>query len=159
MSNVLVAYFSPTGTTAKVAKQIADITEAKIYEIRPRMMYTKGDLDWTAKDSRSVKEMRDPSVRPELADDDAPVKECDTILLGFPIWFYKAPNIINSFLETYDFSGKRIILFATSGGSALGDSIKELRPSVSDDAVMINGKTLNGKSMEAIAEWVHELGL
>ena len=159
MSKVLVAYFSTTGTTAKVAKQIADIAKADIYEIEPKVKYTKADLDWTDKKSRSTIEMNDPKSRPELANKDAPIAEHDTILLGFPIWWYKAPAIIKTFLEAYDFSGKKIILFATSGGSALGESIEELRPCVSKDTVIVNGRTMNGKTIEALVEWVDEMDL
>ena len=159
MSNILVAYFSATGTTAKVAKDVAEITKADIYEIEPKVRYNKADLDWTNEKSRSRMELADESFRPELADKDAPIDSHDTILLGFPIWFYKAPQIILSFLEAYDFSKKKIILFATSGGSALGDSISALRGCVSKDTVMVNGRTMNGKTMEALTEWVHEMGL
>ncbi len=159
MSNILVAYFSATGATAKVAKDVAEITKADIYDIEPKVRYNKADLDWTNEGSRSVKEMKDAFARPELADKDAPVASHDIILLGFPIWFYKAPAIIKSFLEAYDFSKKKIILFATSGGSALGDSISELKACVSKDAVMVNGRTMNGKTREALIEWVEEIGL
>ena len=143
MSKVLVAYFSTTGTTAKVAKQIADIAKADIYEIEPKIKYTKADLDWTDKRSRSTIEIKDPKSRPELANKNAPIAEHDTILLGFPIWWYKAPAIIKTFLESYDFSGKKIILFATSGGSALGESIDELIPCVSKYTNIVNGSKMN----------------
>lgn len=159
MSNILVAYFSATGTTAKVAKDIAEITKADVYEIEPKVRYSKADLDWTNKKSRSSVEMNDETSRPELADKDAPVADYDTILLGFPIWWYKAPQIVKTFLEAYDFSGKKIILFATSGGSALGDSISGLKACVSKDAVMVNGRTMNGKTREALTDWVEEMGL
>ena len=159
MSKILVAYFSATGTTAKVAKDIAEITKADLYEIEPKDRYTKPDLDWTNEKARCTVEFRNESSRPELADRDAPVKDHDVILLGFPIWFYKAPQIILSFLEAYDFSGKKIILFATSGGSALGDSISSLKGCVSKDAVIVNGRTMNAKTREALTEWVEEMGL
>ena len=120
MKNVLVAYFSASGTTADTAKKLASAIGAKLYEIRPEVPYTRADLDWMNKRSRSSLEMGDKSSRPALADRDAPVADCDTVFLGFPIWWYVAPTIVNSFLESYDFSGKKIVLFATSGGSGFG---------------------------------------
>ena len=117
MSKTLVAYFSASGTTAQVAKELAQAVGADIYEIKPAVPYTQEDLNWMDKKSRSSVEMNDRSSRPALADQDADIAAYDTILLGFPIWWYVAPTIINSFLESYDFSGKKIVLFATSGGS------------------------------------------
>lgn len=153
MSKTLVAYFSASGTTKRAAEALASATGADIYEIRPAAPYTGADLDWTDKNSRSTVEMRDRSSRPELADMDANIGAYDRIFIGFPIWWYTAPTIINTFLESYDFSGKTIILFATSGGSGLGRSAKDLAVSCPGAEIM-NGELLNGnRSREALREW------
>ena len=145
MSKTLVAYFSASGSTARVAKELAQAAGADLYEIKPAVPYTRADLNWMDKKSRSSVEMNDKSSRPALADRDANITAYDTILLGFPIWWYVAPTIVNTFLESYDFSGKRIVLFATSGGSGFGKTVAELKPSVAADAVLIEGKILNGR--------------
>ena len=158
MSKKLVAYFSASGVTAKVADMLADAVGADIYEIRPEVPYTKADLNWMDKKSRSTIEMNDKTIRPALADKDANVEQYDTIFLGFPIWWYKAPTIINTFLESYDFTGKRIILFATSGGSKFGKTVEELKVSVSASCEIIEGKLLNGKqTIPSIREWTESL--
>ncbi len=155
MGKTLVAYFSASGTTARVAKELAQAADADLYEIKPAVPYTKADLDWTDKKSRSSIEMNDKSSRPVLADEDANITAYDTILLGFPIWWYVAPTIINSFLESYDFSGKKIVLFATSGGSEFGKTVSGLKPSVAADTTIIEGKLLNGRPSEAsLKAWV-----
>ncbi len=141
----LVAYFSASGVTARAAKTLAEAAGADLYEIKPKMPYTKADLNWMDKNARSSIEMKDPSSRPELADENADIASYDVIFLGFPIWWYVAPTIINTFLEAYDFSGKTIILFATSGGSGLGKTVEKLKPSVSDTTVIKEGKLLNGQ--------------
>ena len=157
MSKILVAYFSASGTTAKAAKNLAEAAGADLYEIRPAVPYTSADLDWMNKKSRSSVEMNDPSSRPELADKDADVADYDTILLGFPIWWYVAPTIINSFLESYDFTGKKIILFATSGGSGFGKTVQNLAPSC-PGAMIKEGKLLNGRlSASDLKEWAETL--
>ena len=115
MSNVLVAYFSASGTTARAAQSLAKAAGADLYEIKPAVPYTAADLDWNNKQSRSSVEMNDPSSRPEIARRLDSLEEYDTVFLGFPIWWYVAPTIINTFLESYDFAGKTIIPFATSG--------------------------------------------
>ena len=120
MSKKIVAYFSASGTTAKVAKNLANAAGAELYEIKPAVPYSRADLNWQDKHSRSSVEMRDKSSRPELADTDANIAEYETVFIGFPIWWYIAPTIINTFLEAYDFSGRKIVLFATSGGSGFG---------------------------------------
>ena len=120
MSKALVAYFSASGVTADAAKKLAEAEGADLYEIVPETPYTAADLDYTNKQSRSTLEMTDPSSRPALADRDAPIAGHDTIFLGFPIWWGTAPRIVNTFLDSYDLSGKTVILFATSGGSGLG---------------------------------------
>ena len=158
MSKVLVAYFSATGTTAGVAKNLAQAASADLYEIRPAVPYTRADLNWMDKKSRSTIEMNDRSSRPALADNNANVADYDTILLGFPIWWYVAPTIINSFLESYDFSGKKIILFATSGGSGFGKTVAGLKDSVAASATIAEGKLLNRKSSVAeLQEWVNSV--
>ncbi len=116
----LVAYFSASGVTAALANRLAEAIEAPAYEIRPAAPYTKADLDWTNKKSRSTVEMEDESCRPALADTDAPVADADVIFVGYPVWWYREPSVVDSFLEAYDFSGKAIVLFATSGGSDIG---------------------------------------
>ena len=120
MKKTLVAYFSAGGTTEQTAKRLAEAAGAGLYEIKPAVPYTSADLNWMDKKSRSSVEMNDRSFRPELADKDADIASHDRIFLGFPIWWYVAPTIINTFLESYDFTGKEIILFATSGGSGFG---------------------------------------
>ena len=148
MSKKLIAYFSAGGTTAAVAKNLAKAAEADLYEIRPETPYTSADLNWQNKNSRSSVEMRDKSSRPALADADAHIEEYDTVFIGFPIWWYVAPTIINSFLEQYDFTGKKIVLFATSGGSGFGKAVAGLQPSA-PGATIVEGAVLNGRPSEA----------
>ena len=147
MSKKLVAYFSVSGTTANVAKHLAKAADADLYEIRPAVPYTRSDLNWMDKQSRSSVEMRDRSFRPALADTDAKIDAYDTVFVGFPIWWYVAPTIINSFLEAYDFSGKKIVLFATSGGSGFGKAVEGLQKSA-PTAEITEGKILNGRPDE-----------
>ena len=127
MGKKLVAYFSASGTTRKIAEIIAQVAEADLYEIMPKQPYSKADLNWMDKKSRSSVEMSDKKFRPEISNPDAQVEKYDEIILGFPIWWYIAPTIINTFLEKYDFSGKKIVLFATSGGSGFGNTVSELK--------------------------------
>lgn len=158
MGKALVAYFSASGTTAKVAQELAQAAGADIYEIRPAAPYTKADLNWMDKKSRSSIEMNNKDSRPALADQDADIAAYDTILLGFPIWWYVAPTIINSFLESYDFSGKKIVLFATSGGSGFGKTLAGLKTSVAADTVIVEGKLLNGNQSAAdLKAWVESI--
>ncbi len=155
----LVAYFSASGTTAKAAKVLAKAAGADLYEIKPAVPYTSADLNWMDKHSRSSVEMNDKHSRPALADTDAPVAGYDMIFLGFPIWWYMAPTIINSFLESYDFSGKTIVLFATSGGSGLGKSVAGLRPSA-PGARIVDGRLLNGRLSEnELKSWAEKMSL
>ena len=156
MSKKLVAYFSASGITRNVAKMIAEAAGADLYEITPKEAYTKADLNWMDKKSRSSVEMADKKIRPEITDTDAKIAEYDEIFLGFPIWWYVAPTIINTFLEKYDFTGKKIVLFATSGGSGFGNTAKELQPSA-PGAEIREGKLLNGGSTQAIESWVKSL--
>lgn len=159
MSKKLVAYFSASGTTASVAKTLAEAAGADLYEIKPQVPYTRADLDWTNKKSRSSVEMNDRSFRPPLDDRDAHVEDYDTVFLGFPIWWYTAPTIINTFLEGYDFTGKTIILFATSGGSGFGKTAADLATSA-PGAVIRDGKLLNGRqTRESLAAWVKSLSV
>lgn len=129
MSNKLVAYFSATGTTAKVAETLADAIGADLYEIKPAVPYTAADLNWNDKQSRSSREMNDRSSRPAVSGKVKNMDQYKTIFVGFPIWWYIAPTIINTFLEQYDLSGKTIVPFATSGGSSMGQTAKSLAPS------------------------------
>ena len=160
MSKKLVAYFSASGVTENVARMLAEAAGADLYQIRPETPYTKEDLDWMDENARSTVEMRDKSSRPALADDDAKVGDYDVVFVGFPIWWYVAPTIINTFLEKYDFSGKTIILFATSGSSGFGKTVENLKGSVSDQTVIKEGKILNGQqSVDALKSWVDSLGI
>lgn len=157
--NALVAYFSASGTTAKAAKVLAKAADADLYEIKPAIPYTRADLNWMDKGSRSSVEMSDKHSRPALADTDAPVAGYDVIFLGFPIWWYTAPTIINTFLESYDFTGKTVVLFATSGGSGLGKSAAELRPSA-PGARIVDGRLLNGRLSEnELKSWIEKMNL
>ena len=149
----LVAYFSASGTTEGVAKKVAEAAGADLFEIKPEVPYTNADLNWMDKKSRSSVEMNDKTFRPEIVKEDLNLSSYDTILLGFPIWWYVAPTIINTFLENYDFSGKRIVLFATSGGSGFGNTIKELKPSAAD-AEIVEGKILNRASDAQLKDWI-----
>lgn len=159
--NALVAYFSAGGTTARAAKTLAKAAGADLYEIKPAVPYTRADLNWTDRSSRSSVEMNDRHSRPALADPKLPIAmdKYDVIFLGFPIWWSAAPTIINTFLESGDFTGKTIILFATSGGSGLGQSAANLRPSA-PGADIVNGKVLNGRlSEESLISWIKHLKL
>lgn len=157
--NALVAYFSASGTTAKAAKALASAASADLYEIKPVVPYTSEDLNWMDKRSRSSVEMNDKHSRPALADTDAPVAEHDVVFLGFPIWWYTAPTIINTFLESYDFTGKTIVLFATSGGSGLGKTASNLQGSA-PGARILDGRLFNGRlNADELKTWVSGLKL
>ena len=158
MSKKLVAYFSASGVTAKAAKNLAEAAGADLFEIKPEVSYTQADLDWHDKNSRSSVEMRDSKSRPQIAAGDARIADYDVIFVGFPIWWYVAPTIINTFLESYDFAGKTIILFATSGGSGFGKAVEGLKGSVADSTVIREGKLLNGNpSVAELKDWVESL--
>lgn len=154
MSKKLVAYFSASGITKKAAEMIAETAGADLHEILPQTLYTAEDLDWRNKESRSSVEMKNKTFRPELAESDLSIDEYEEIFIGFPIWWNVAPTIVNTFLEKYDFSGKRIIVFATSGGSGLTNSIAELKPSA-PNAEIIEGKLLNQATMQDITNWLN----
>jgi len=159
MSRKLVAYFSTGGVTASAAKKLADAVHADLYEIVPEELYTQADLDWTDHHSRSTKEMKDLSFRPALKKKDAGIGSYDAVFVGFPIWWGIAPTLINTFLESYDFSGKTVIPFATSGGSGMGKTDAGLKPSCSKDTKWKQGKLLNGMSKERMAAWADSLNL
>ena len=152
----LVAYFSASKTTEKVANMIAEAGGYDICEITPKEAYTKADLNWMDKKSRSSVEMEDKKIRPEIKNNDIDMSQYDEIILGFPIWWYVAPTIVNTFLEKYDFSGKKIILFATSGGSGFGNTVKELQPSAPNSEI-VEGKLLNRATKQEIADWIKEI--
>lgn len=141
----LVAYFSASGVTKSKAMEVAKEFDADLFEIEPEIPYTKADLDWMNKESRSSVEMNDKSFRPAIKDKELDLSEYDQIYLGFPIWWYVAPTIVNTFLEKYDFAGKKITLFATSGSSGFGKTLDELKPSA-PNAEMAEGKILNGNA-------------
>lgn len=159
MSRKLVAYFSASGVTAKLAESLSEAIGADLYEIEPKVPYTKADLDWMDKQSRSTIEMNDPSSRPAIKEERDNMDDYDTVFVGFPIWWYVAPTIINTFLESYDLTGKTIIPFATSGGSGMGKTNEKLQPSCSG-ARLLEGKVLRASTSKAdLATWVQSLGL
>ncbi|MGN0251675.1 MAG: flavodoxin [Oliverpabstia sp.] len=156
MGKKLVAYFSASGTTRKIAEMIAQAAEADLFEIMPKQPYSKADLNWMDKKSRSSVEMSDKKFRPEIIEPDFLINKYDEIILGFPIWWYVAPTIINTFLESYDLTGKKIVLFATSGGSGFGNTVSELKESA-PNAVMVEGKVFNKTTKQEISEWVKRI--
>ena len=151
MSKRLVAYFSASGVTKRTAEMVAEAADADLYEITPKVRYTDADLNWMDKKSRSSVEMSDKKIRPEIITGDIDVAPYDEIIIGFPIWWYVAPTIINTFLESYDFSGKKIVLFATSGGSGFGNTVRELQPSA-PNAHIVEGKLLNGANKQSVSK-------
>lgn len=154
---ILVAYFSASGTTAETARKLSKTIGADLHEIKPEVPYTARDLNWMDKKSRSTLEMNDPSSRPAIAERLPDMAQYDVVFVGFPIWWYVAPTIINTFLESYDFSGKTIIPFATSGGSGMGSTNTKLKPSC-PGAVLLEGRLLNGNQSEfSLKEWVNSL--
>ena len=159
MNRKLVAYFSASGVTAKVAETLSETIGADLFAIEPKVPYTKADLDWMDKNSRSTLEMKDPASRPEIARVRDNMEEYDTVFVGFPIWWYVAPTIINTFLESYNLTGKTIIPFATSGGSGMGKTNEKLMPSCK------GAKLLDGKVMKAnvgakeLDDWVAGLSI
>ena len=153
----LVAYFSASGVTANVAKLLAEAAGADLFEIQPAVPYTNADLNWMDKKSRSTVEMQDKRSRPAIAAPCSNLADYDTIFVGFPIWWYVAPTIINTFLESGDFSGKKIVLFATSGGSGFGKTVANLKDSASG-ATIVEGKLLNGtQSVAGLKSWVDSI--
>lgn len=146
----LVAYFSASGVTAKKAEELANVIGADIHEIAPAVKYTGADLDWTNPQARSTVESKDPQSRPALAETKTDLTKYDTVYIGFPIWWYTAPHIINSFLESNDLSGKKIVLFATSGGSSIDKAVKDLQAAYPSLQIS-GGKLVNGKITGDIA--------
>lgn len=154
MKKTLVAYFSASGVTAKVAEKVAKAADADLFEIKPAVPYTRADLDWMDKNARSTIEMKDLSSRPEIAEKVADMDQYENVIIGFPIWWYVAPTIINTFLESYDFSGKKIALFATSGGSGMGRTVEKLKGSVDSSASFVSEKLLNRAGSGEISDWL-----
>lgn len=156
MSKKLVAYFSASGVTAQLAKRLSQTIGADLYEIQPEQIYTKEDLDWTNKNSRSTREMTDKTFRPAISGNVENMEQYDTVYVGFPVWWYVAPTIINTFLESYDMSGKTIIPFATSGGSGMGRTNAELEMSCKG-AELKEGKRFSASANEAeLKAWAEQ---
>ena len=143
MTKILTAVFSASGVTKEVGEAIARISGGDFYEIEPKERYTAADLDWTDTNSRSSREMKDPAARPALKDNDLDLSAYDTVIIGFPIWWGAAPRVIETFLESYDFNGKKIIPFVTSGGSGVGRSDSALHKNVSGDVTWTKGTQVN----------------
>lgn len=156
MSKKLTAYFSASGVTKRCAEKIAKAAESDLFEIKPKIPYTKADLNWQDSNSRSSVEMKNPDSRPEIAEKLPNMDEYDTVFVGFPIWWYVAPTIIDTFLESYDFSGKTIIPFATSGGSGMSKTVDILKK-VCPCADIKDGKVINGMTESELAQWVNNL--
>ena len=157
--NTFVTYFSASGSTARLAQTLAAAADAKLYEIKPAVPYERKDLNWMDKKARSTVEMQDPNCRPALADTAAPVAEADVIFLGFPIWWYREPSIIDSFLEAYDFSGKTIVPFFTSGGSNLGEGQRRIE-ALAKGAKVLSGKRFSAHASEReLKAWIDSLQL
>ena len=160
MNKTLIAYFSASGETAKLAKTIADVTGGDLFEIKPEQRYTTADLNWNDRKSRSTAEMNDPKSRPAIASRVENMAQYDTVFVGFPIWWYQAPRIIETFLESYDFTGKTLIPFATSGGSGMGKTEDILKMCCSPETKWIPGKRLSSReSAPALQKWIDGLGL
>lgn len=156
MSKKLVAYFSASGVTKKAAEHLAKAAGADLFEICPTVAYTNADLNWKDKNSRSSVEMNDPASRPKIARMLPNMANYDTVFIGFPIWWYVAPHIINTFVESYDFSGKTLVPFATSGGSGMGETVSVLKK-LCPNADWKEGKMLNHVSDKELADWVGTL--
>ena len=157
MSKILVTYFSASGVTKKVAQNLADALSADLFEIVPAQPYSNADLDWTNRNSRSSVEMEDRNSRPEILNKLNNMQNYDYVFVGFPIWWYREPSIIDTFMEQYNFNGKTVVLFATSGGSGLGDSannVKHLAPG----ANVIGGKRFNSNvSVQELRQWANQI--
>lgn len=157
MPKTLVAYFSATGTTKRAAEKIAEAANADLYEIQPAKPYTAADLNWHNEQSRSSLEMNNESCRPEIAENDVSIASYDAIFVGFPVWWYIEPRIIDTFLEAHDFTGKNVIPFATSGGSGLGEAPQRMRMAAKG-ATVLNGKVLSADiSQKEIQRWLDQV--
>lgn len=141
----LVAYFSASGITKRAAEELTKIMDADLYKIEPLVPYMKEDLDWTNPQSRSSLEMKNSESRPAISTHVEDISNYDVVYIGFPIWWYVAPTIINTFLESYDFDGKTVVLFATSGGSGFGNTVKALQDSVGKSVRILESKVLKGR--------------
>lgn len=156
--NALVAYFSASGITAKVAARLAHSLGAELYEIKPTEPYTQQDLDWRDKTSRSSLEMNDPSCRPAITDSDADVAGADVVFIGFPIWWYREPSVIDTFLDAYNFKGKTIVPFATSGSSEIGDTAKHMQSVAGKGVKVLGGKRFSSNVSESeLQKWAETL--
>lgn len=156
MSKTLVAYFSASGVTKKLAEKIAQDANADIFEIEPEVLYTDADLDWRNKNSRSSVEMSDLSSRPAISKKVENMSQYDTVITGFPIWWYTAPTIINTFIESYDLSGKKIAMFATSGGTGIEKSVSDLKAGY-PELNIVGGKKFTFASDSDIKMWLENL--
>jgi flavodoxin len=160
MKNILIAYFSCTGNTRSLAEQIAKASKAELYEIKPKIPYSSEDLNWRNSSSRSNNERNDPSSRPVISDNVENIEQYDIIFLGYPIWFGQAPNIIYTFLESYNFSGKTIVPFCTSGSSPIGSSASNLHKICSNNTTWLSGSRFAGNASRSdIVKWINGLGL
>ena len=159
MSKILVAYFSASGVTEKAAEKLAKAANADLFEIKPVRPYTDADLNWMDKKSRSTIEMNDLSSRPDIAEKCSNMADYDTVFVGFPVWWYVEPRIIDTFLESYDFSGKTVIPFATSGGSGLGKTAENFKKILGANVTVKDGKMLNRTSETDLKDWIKSLGL
>ena len=159
MSKRIVAFFSAGGNTARLAKTLAAAADAALYEIRPAVPNARSDLNWMDRKARSTVEMKDPGCRPALADTAAPVADADVIFLGFPIWWYREPSIIDSFLDAYDFSGKTVVPFFTSGGSQLGEGQGRIEK-LAKGAKVLSGRRFSARASESeLKDWIAALPL
>ncbi len=157
MNKTLVSYFSASGITKKLAEKLAAVTNADLFEIKPVRPYTDADLNWMDKNSRSTIEMNDPTSRPEISDKLENTDKYDTVFVGFPVWWYIEPRIIDTFLESYDFSDKTVIPFATSGGSSLGKTADNFRKLLGKNVTVKDGKVLNRVSEADLRSWIKTL--
>ncbi len=158
--NALVVFFSASGVTAKVAQKLADALGTQAYEIKPQKPYTSADLDWRDKLSRSSVEMNDESCRPAIEAMELPLADADTVFVGFPVWWYREPSVIDTFLDTFDLKGKTIVPFATSGSSSIGDSGKHMQSVVGKGATVLEGKRFAaGVSENELARWAKTLDI
>ena len=160
MKKILIVYFSCTGSTRSLAEHIAQASKAELYEIKPKIPYSSEDLNWRNNSSRANVERNDPSSRPDISDKVKNMEQYDIIFLGYPIWFGQAPNIICTFLESYDFSGKTIVPFCTSGSSPIGSSASNLHRLSSTNTKWLSGSRFTpNTSRSEIVTWIKGLGL
>lgn len=159
MSNVLVAYFSASGVTAGLAARLAEAIGAEIFEIVPEQPYTSADLNWQDQNSRSSLEMKDVSSRPAISSKIEDISRYDVILVGFPIWWYREPSIIDTFMEAYDFSGKTVVPFATSGGSSMGSSSRNMQDLAPKARVLEGRRFAANAEQTQLAEWLNSLNI